>query len=118
MFELRLNNNNTIPLKWGTWAMKRFCELEKKTLMELINVLSSGSYDLDTIVHIVMAAAESGYKSLQKPIDFSEYEVCEWIDEVGGLTAKDGQLVEFMKYMQDSMTPDLKKDNKKEAKKK
>lgn len=117
MFELRLNNNTTIPLKWGTWAMKRFCELENKTLVELITVLSSGNYDLKTIVNIISAAAESGYKSLQKPIDFDEYMVCEWIDEVGGLSAKEGQLIAFMKYMQDSMTPDL-PESKKEAKKK
>ena len=107
MFELKLKET-TIPLRWGTWAMKRFCELENKTLMDLINVLSSGVYNLDTIVHIVQAAAESGYKSLKKPIDFEEFDVCNWIDEVGGLTAKDGQLVEFMKYMQNSMVPELK----------
>ena len=107
MFELKLETT-TIPLKWGTWAMKRFCELENKTLMELIQVLSSGVYNLDTIVHIVQSAAESGYKSLKKPVDFEEFDVCNWIDEVGGLTAKDGQLIEFMKYMQDSMVPDLK----------
>ena len=107
MFELK-TGNNVVPLKWGTWAMKRFCELENKNLMQLIEVLSGGVYELDTIVHIVQAAAESGYKSLKKPIDFGEFEVCEWIDEVGGLSAKDGQLVAFMKYMQDSMTPDLK----------
>lgn len=116
MFELK-TNNNTIHLKWGTWAMKRFCELEGKNLMELINVLSGGIYDLDTIVHIVQAAAESGYKSLKKPIDFGEFEVCEWIDEVGGLSAKDGQLVAFMKYMQDSMTPDLKPEKGTDEKK-
>ena len=29
MFQLK-TNNNTIHLKWGTWAMKRFCELENK----------------------------------------------------------------------------------------
>jgi hypothetical protein len=116
MFELK-TDNNTIYLKWGTWAMKRFCELENKNLMQLIEVLSGGIYDLDTIVHIVQAAAESGYKSLKKPIDFDEFDVCEWIDQVGGLSAKDGQLVEFMKYMQDSMTPDLKPDNETDEKK-
>ncbi len=81
MYELK-TNNNTIHLKWGTWAMKRFCELENKNLMQLIEVLSGGVYDLDTIVHIVQAAAESGYKSLKKPIDFDEFDVCEWIDQV------------------------------------
>ena len=50
-------------------------------------------------------------------IDFDEFDVCNWIDEAGGLSAKDGQLVEFMKYMQNSMTPDVKKD-KKDSKKK
>jgi len=68
MYELK-TDNNTIHLKWGTWAMKRFCELENKNLMQLIEVLSGGIYDLDTIVHIVQAAAESGYKSLKKPIE-------------------------------------------------
>ena len=116
MFELK-TDNNTIHLKWGTWAMKRFCELENKNLMQLIEVLSGGVYDLDTIVHIVQAAAESGCKSLKKPIDFDEFDVCEWIDEVGGLSAKDGQLVEFMKYMQDSMTPDLKPEKETDEKK-
>jgi hypothetical protein len=117
MFELRLNNN-TIPLQWGTWAMKRFCELEDKTLMELISVLSSGSFELKTIINIVLASAESGYKTNKKPIDFDEFDVCNWIDEAGGLSSKKGQLVEYMKYMQDSMTPDLKKDNKEDSKKK
>ena len=72
---------------------------------------------MDTIVHIVQASAESGYKSLKKPIDFEEFDVCDWIDEVGGLTAKDGQLVKFMKYMQDSMVPDLKSGKPTEEKK-
>jgi len=116
MYELKLKET-TIPLRWGTWAMKRFCELEKKNLMELINVLSSGVYEMDTIVHIVQASAESGYKSLKKPIDFEEFDVCDWIDKVGGLTAKDGQLVEFMKYMQNSMVPEL-KEGKSTAEKK
>ena len=109
MYELKLKET-TIPLRWGTWAMKRFCELEQKNLMQLIEVLSSGVYDMDTIVHIVQASAESGYKSLKKPIDFEEFDVCDWIDQVGGLTAKDGQLVEFMTYMQNSMVPELKED--------
>jgi len=94
MYELK-TDNNTIHLKWGTWAMKRFCELENKNLMQLIEVLSGGVYDLDTIVH----------------------NVCEWIDQVGGLSAKDGQLVEFMRYMQDSMTPDLKPEKGTDEKK-
>ena len=86
--------------------------------MELISVLSSGSFELKTIINIVLASAESGYKTIKKPIDFDEFDVCNWIDEVGGLSAKKGQLVEYMKYMQDSMTPDLKKDNKEDSKKK
>ena len=117
MFELRLNNNKTIPLKWGTWAMKRFCELENKSLLDLINILSSGAFELGTIVHIIQASAESGCKTLNQPIEFNDVIVCDWIDEVGGLSAKDGQLVEFMRYMQDSMTPDLKPEKETDEKK-
>jgi hypothetical protein len=108
MFELRLDNNKTIPLKWGTWAMKRFCELENKSLLDLINILSSGSFELGTIVHIIQASAESGCKTLNQPIEFNDVIVCDWIDEVGGLSAKDGQLIEFIKFMQTSMVPETK----------
>lgn len=117
MYELK-TNNNSIPLQWGTWAMKRFCELENKTLVDLINILSSGSFELSTIINIVRASAESGHKTNKLPIEFGEFEVCEWIDEVGGLTAKDGQLIDFIKYMQNSMAPEIKdKKGKKEEKK-
>lgn len=117
MYELK-TKNNTIHLQWGTWAMKRFCELENKTLLELINILSSGSFELSTIINIVRASAESGCKTNKLPIEFGEFEVCEWIDEVGGLSAKDGQLIQFIKYMQDSMTPEVKdKKSKKDEKK-
>ena len=110
MFELRLNNNKTIPLKWGTWAMKRFCELENKSLLDLINILSSGAFELGTIVHIIQASAESGFKTLNQPIEFNDVIVCDWIDEVGGLSAKDGQLIDFIKFMQTSMVPETKEN--------
>ncbi len=117
MYELK-TNNKVISLQWGTWAMKRFCELENKTLVDLINILSSGSFELSTIINIIRASAESGCKTNKSPIDFEEFEVCEWIDEVGGLSAKDGQLIEFIKYMQNSMNPETKdKKGKKEEKK-
>lgn len=109
MFELKVENN-TIPLKWGTWAMHRFCELENKNLHQLIELLMGGVYEISTIVNIVQASAESGCKSLKKPIDFDNYDVCEWIDKVGGLYTKDGQLNAFMLYMQNSMKPDLPQD--------
>lgn len=107
MFELK-TNNNTISLKWGTWAMKRFCELENKSLLDLINILSSGAFELGTIVHIIQAAAESGCKTLNVPIQFDEVQVCDWIDEVGGLSSSEGQLIDFIKYMQTSMVPETK----------
>jgi len=115
MFELKLKNN-TIQLKWGTWAMKRFCELEGKTLMQMIGVLSSGEFDLKTIVSIVQSAAEAGCKTNKQPIEFGEFEVCEWIDEAGGLSSKDSQIVEFINYMQSSMNPDIKQEESDEKK--
>jgi len=115
MFKLVLKDR-TLDLKWGTWAMKRFCELEGKNLMEMINVLSSGEFDLKTIVSIIQAAAECGCKTTKQPIDFGEFEVCEWIDEAGGLSAKDTQIIAFINYMQKAMTPDLKQEVSEEKK--
>ena len=117
MFELKLKDK-TIPLKWGTWSMKRFTEIQGKDLNEYFNLLSENKFTLNDIVCLLQAAAEYGCKKSNLPIDFGEMEICEWIDEVGGLKGK--QLEEFFTYMIDTVVSNVteKDEDKKKAKKK
>ena len=64
----------------------------------------------------MQSAAEAGCKTNKQPIEFGEFEVCEWIDEAGGLSSKDSQIVSFINYMQSSMTPDIKQEESDEKK--
>jgi len=44
-----------------------------------------------------------GYKSYcasnKQEIEYSEIDVCDWIDELGGLYNTEGQIMEYVKYV-------------------
>lgn len=97
--QLKLPNGKTIDLKWGTWAMKRTCELRGMSLMELLTTLEKGSFDLSFIIAILQSCAEyPQYKAAGKHIEISDIEVCEWIDECGGIGSEQIQQVFQMMF--------------------
>ena len=97
MFELK-TANKSVPLKWGTWAMKRFCDLKKLSLNEFFTYLSRGEFSISDTVLMLQSAAEYGYMKEKKPVDFDEVEICEWIDETGGL-GEGGQIYNFFSHV-------------------
>jgi hypothetical protein len=88
-FELKLSEK-TVVLEWGTYSMKRFCEFKNLTISKFIEWLSTGDYSMGDIVMIFQAAAEHGSKGKAM---FTDFEVCEWIDERNAATG------EFMAYI-------------------
>lgn len=112
MFELKLKDK-TIPLKWGTWSMKRFTEIQGKELNDYFDMLSQNKFGLNDVISLLQAAAEYGFKKSNLEIDFGEIEICEWIDEVGGLNSE--QLKGFFEYMVNTVVSNttIKEDKKK-----
>lgn len=97
MFELKLNNK-TINLKWGTWAMREFCKAKDITIDKYFEFLGSNQYDLDNIVKLIYI----GYKSAsinKQDVEFTEDDVCDWIDEIGGIFNAEGQVLLYLKYI-------------------
>ena len=121
MFELKLNNGEVIPLKWGYYAMKRFAkrvQLSPTEYFDTITITVKLASELDNILY---CAAEYAALSLGKPFTATELEVCEWIDNAGGLVnglAEGGQLSNFLNYVgkshivntSDSVTTEEKKN--------
>ena len=100
MFNLELQNK-TIPLKWGTWAMRRACELagtpgNPLPLEEFFTSLLGASFDFKKISIFLQAAAESANRG---PVDYTEHDYGEWLDECGGILATDGPIVDFFNYV-------------------
>lgn len=100
MFEFKLKDK-TIPLKWGTWSMKRFCEIKSITIGQYFDIIGGGNISLEDVIVILQAAAEMATKGTVK---FTEFEVCEWIDEDGGIVNPNGQIKAFFQWIVDSHT--------------
>ena len=98
MYKLELNNK-TINLKWGTWAMREFCKEKDITIDQYFQLVGGSVLDLDTIVKLVYAGYKSACNSNKEPIDYTESDVCDWLDELGGLFNADGPIMEYFKYI-------------------
>ena len=119
MFQLK-TNNNTINLKWGTWAMKEFTKVNNITIEEYFNVLASAQTNLDVIVQVVYIGYKAACISNKQEVEFTEVDACEWIDEAGGIFKPDGQIVEYLKYVVETTVHSVQgvtKDEKKKPKK-
>ena len=89
-FELTLSDGKKVPLRFCTWSLKRFCQLQKIGPSDIGEALS-GETSLDAIVNLLRAAAEYPlYKEGITPT-FTEMEVCDWIDDMGGMSGKQFQ---------------------------
>ena len=117
MFELKLKEKS-ISLKWGTWAMREFCLMKNITLEEYFATLSESKLDLDLIVKLIYAGYKNACRINNQDVINDENDVCDWIDEMGGLFASDSQLVDYIKYIADSTTLNTKSNKKTDDKKK
>lgn len=98
MFNLNVNNK-TIPLKWGTWAMREFCIEREITIDKYFELLGKSQFDLDLVVKMFYIGYKSACISNKQPIEYTEVDVCDWIDELGGIYNQEGQFFEFIKYI-------------------
>lgn len=125
MFELQLPSG-TKQLKWGYWAMKQFCKVQGIKPTEYFQILipqflkdeKGNNTDildpakpsiLDYVSEFLQIGAEYAGKV------YTEVEVCEWIDEAGGVKAE-GVIMDYLKYVIASHTTNL--SEKEEAEKK
>lgn len=98
MFELKLKND-TIQLKWGTWAMREFCKAKDLNIEQYFEVLTSTSLDMDVIIKLFHTGYRSACIANKQPEKYTEVDVCDWIDEVGSIFATEGQVIDYFKYI-------------------
>ena len=119
-FNLSLSDGKVIPLRFCTWSLKRFCQLQGIGPSE-IGVALSGDAALDAIVNLIRAAAEYPFYKEGKNPDFKELDICDWIDDMGGIASPKFQ--DIMLALSESMnsgiesTPTTKPEESGEVKK-
>jgi hypothetical protein len=117
MFQLK-TNNNTIHLKWGTWAMREFTKQNNIGIDEYFKVLSTAQTSLDIIVQLVYIGYKSACVSNKQEIAYTIDDACEWIDEVGSIFSEEGQIIDYIKYIVENTVHTISGVKKEEEKKK
>lgn len=112
--ELILSDGKKIPMRFCTWSLKRFCQLQGIGPTEIGNALS-GSTSLDAIVNLLKSAAEYPLYSQGITPSFTEIEVCDWIDDMGGMAGQKFQ--ELMSVLSESMNSGIEEKITKPSKK-
>ncbi len=103
-YELKLSDGTSIPLRFCTWSLKRFCQLQGIGPSDIGEALS-GTQTLDAIINLLRSAAEYPlYKEGITP-KFTDIEVCDWVDDLGGLGSEKFQ--DIMKSLSESMNSGL-----------
>jgi hypothetical protein len=98
MYKLELKDK-TIDLKWGTWAMREFEKDKGIETTQFFEIVGGKILDLDTIIKLIYAGYKSYCNSAKQPIEYTESDVCDWIDELGGIYDTEGQFIEYFKYI-------------------
>ena len=113
-FELTLSDGKKIPMRFCTWSLKRFCQLQGIGPSDIGEALS-GQTSLDAIINLLKAAAEYPLYSQGITPTFTEIEVCDWVDDMGGMGSKKFQ--EVMTALSESMQSGIESAPTKSSKK-
>jgi hypothetical protein len=85
---------NGKELKWGTFAMYVYCERNNCDLEGLLGQLGSMQFNLKTFVQLIQASYYAANKT-----EWALESIFEWVDENGGVFAKEGELIDFANYV-------------------
>ncbi len=111
-YELSLSDGTKIPMRFCTWSLKRFCQLQGIGPSDIGEALS-GTSSLDAISNLFRAAAEYPlYKEGITP-SFTDLDTCDWIDDMGGIGGKKFQ--EVMAALTESLNSGLEESTTKKA---
>jgi hypothetical protein len=99
-------------MRFCTWSLKRFCQLQGIGPSDISEALS-GNQSLDAITNLLKSAAEYPLYSQGITPSFTDIEVCDWIDDMGGLGSKKFQ--DVMAELAESMNSGVEQPTNKKA---
>lgn len=124
-YTIKLGDGKQIPLRFCTWSLMRFCELNKTvdesgklvpmTLFELQTELTSGM-TLKGVSSLLLCASEWICIQDKKEFTYTEIDATDWIDELGGIASD--EFLELIKVIISSFSDKGQKEEEKKIPKK
>lgn len=85
-FEIILDNGKVIPGKFGTWAVKRYCDIKKIPFEELSKKEDNSDIPffqrINDAVDLILAAVEYSFRLNKKPFEYEQADGYEWMDQL------------------------------------
>lgn len=88
-FEIILEDGKIVKGQYTLWSTKRFCDKKGLTLKKLSDALNDDNMTFDDLVEIILCAVESKQREDGKPFIYSDFDVCKWIEYLGGISGED-----------------------------
>jgi hypothetical protein len=111
-YTIELEGGKTIPIRFSTWTLMRFCELKNNiSLQDLFKIFGSGGATLTDFILLIKSASECVALENNKEFSPSQVEVCGWIDDMGGMSSE--KFKELISVMAGSMQGEDTKKNMK-----
>ena len=98
VFEITLEDGTVVKGQYSGWSLKRFCDKKKIPLSKLDEMLGKDSISLDDVCVLILCAIEYSTRMEKKGFGYSDLDLCNWIDEMGGFGGESfASLVEHAK---------------------
>jgi hypothetical protein len=85
VFEIKREDGTVITGQYSLWSVKRFCDKKSLTLSQLETYLSAQNITMDDMCLLILCAVEYVSRKNKHGFSFTDIDVCDWIDELGGL---------------------------------
>lgn len=104
-----------IRLRFCTWSIKRFCEVNGNISIGSMIELFQGGFTLSQIISMILCAAEYICIKDKKDFVYTDMDASDWIDEIGGINSPGfASIIEVAgKSLLDLGAPDKKKAGQK-----
>ena len=92
-YTINLEDGTKIPIRFTTWGFRRLSEEKGQSVDEFEKTLKGGLLTTEDLVRLIYYAALWVANSQKKDFTYTEFDVWNWIDGVGG--TRSPQLIEM-----------------------
>lgn len=88
-FKITLDDGSVVTGKFGTWALKRYCQKRNIALKDVVEKMESP--EIDDAMEFILSAVEQSFREAKSKDSFpyNDVDACMWCDQLGGMAGED-----------------------------
>lgn len=87
-YTITLSDGKTIPIRFTTWVFRKFSESKGLSVDQLFDYITGGLLKTEDMISMMLIGAEYVALSDKQEFAYTDFDACNWLDDMGGLTGK------------------------------